>query len=261
MSVLRGVLFATMLFSVNAWAATIERIDSVPYGDKRGAQHYAVIDPDKTPELVGVFFIGGEGKLNLAQRGEVRSSNPLVKLKADLLATLPMRLIYVDAPDALGATRIEKDYTDSVHRILARENPQTLPVYVFGISWGSTSATAVSASDPAGYVRGMVILSALQRRTAYTVYSTPLNQIKAHALLIQHVKDACPSTSGNLFAVKSLGSRLTSSPSVTPIALDGGEPGHGDPCSPESYHGFLGIEPVLFDHMVKWIASTQPSRR
>jgi len=203
----------------------------------------------------------GAGTLNLAERKELVSRNTLVKIKSDLIKELPIRLIYIDAPDAPSVTRIEKDYTDSAHRIIARENPKRLPVYVFGISWGSTSAVAVAASDPSSDVKGMVVLSALQKMPkGYTVYSVPLNKIKAHALLIQHVRDGCRSTSGDLSVVKALGSRLTSSASVTPMALDGGEPGHGDECGPDSYHGFLGIEPILIHHIVTWIGKTMPGK-
>jgi hypothetical protein len=160
----------------------------------------------------------------------------------------------VDAPD-VSHTRIERDYVESVFKILGKVNPEKLPVYVFGISWGTTSSTAVAAANLDQSVNGLVLLSTLQRTRTYTVHSTPLRQIKAHTLIIQHVKDTCPSTSGGLSEAKSLGSRLTSSASVTTLALDGGMHSHGDECGINTYHGFNGMESEVLKIIMNWMSS------
>lgn len=251
-SIIKAALLCAIIFQSAAYGNT-EKIDKVVFGSQRGTQYYAVLEPKDPPKILGLLFIGGEGNLRLRERGQLKHPNTLVRIKDDLLKSLPIRLVYVDAPD-VGHTRIEDDYVNSVFSILNKANPEKLPVYVFGISWGTTSASAIAAANLDQSIHGLILLSALQRIRIYTVYDNPLKLIKAHTLIVQHVKDACPSTSGGLSSAKWLGSHLISSASVTTLALDGGQHGHGSDCGINTYHGFYGMESELLKQITNWMS-------
>jgi len=238
----------------------------VPYGED-GTMLY-VVTKSSNPEK-GIFLsMQGSGGCLYGNRGPIQDEEALIAnggpsprhpsiiiRSASNLAGYGLKVIHPNCPD-VGGESTDAIYTSAIDKILSKENPNKLPVFVGGMSRGSIRATNI-ASRLASKIRGTIILSGSTDETHDgTMFDPPIKKAKASFLLLIHENDQC-SSSESLEGLKRFSDELTDVKDKKIVQLTGGTPsrgsGRGPWCSPRSHHGFNGIHDQVLEVIKPWI--------
>jgi pimeloyl-ACP methyl ester carboxylesterase len=220
----------------------------------RGAkQAFILIRPEK-PVASVILFAGGHGALGLRSASKMRwgKGNFLVRTR-DLFADQGFMVAVVDAPsdeqDGMNAIfRMSRSHADDIGAVAGYLKKQAaVPVWLVGTSMGTFSAAggAIGAHNADGLVLTSTITRAkpnwkIAGSHRNGVASMALPRITLPTLIVSHRKDGCDITPAS--GASKLKARLTKSPKVEVVLLDGGSPPQSAPCQAKSQHGFLGIE-------------------
>jgi pimeloyl-ACP methyl ester carboxylesterase len=215
------------------------------------------------PIAAVVLFPGGEGSVGIRNDAGhpviARADNFLIRVRQRFVAAQIAALV-LDAPSdhADGITEAFRKGTDharDVGAVLAWLRPRVnAPIWLVGTSMGSVSAAAI-AIRLGKAIDGVALtspVSAAGRNSPELGLSTlALEAIIVPALVMDHALDACrASPPGN---AAPLARRLTGSPRTAVTLIVGGRAPRSGPCTPLSYHGYLGVEDQAVATIVDFI--------
>lgn len=255
----RALLAVLALIAAAATALALdEELKTIP--TRPGVtQSFRLIRPDGAPVAGVLLFSGGDGKLELANRGpDWIGSNFLVRNR-QAFASHRFLVALVDAPSdraqaGLDGFRTSREHAQDIGAVIAALRAMApVPVWVVGTSMGSVSAASVAARlGPAG-PDGVVLTSSVTRRNkrGESVNDVDLTSIRVPTLIVHHQDDPCPSTRYGDAVL--LGRALKNAPKRGFRIFEGGEPARSAPCEPFSAHGFVGLDAQVVKAIADWI--------
>ena len=238
----------------------------VPY-DEDGTMLYVVTKPSKPEKGIFLSMQGSAGCL-YGTRGPIQDEealianagpsemHPSIMIKSTSDWTdYGLKVIHPNCPD-VSFDSSDSIYTSAIEKILIKENPNNLPVFVAGMSRGSIRAVNI-ASRLGKKIRGTIILSGSTDDTHDgTMFDPPLKQANSSFLMIMHKSDKC-SSSESLDGLKSFDEELTGLNDKKIVQLEGGmasmRSGRHAWCSTRSHHGFWGIHGQVLEIIKSWI--------
>jgi hypothetical protein len=261
-------MFVTTAAGAEPQSATLVSVPT-PRGVK---QAFILIRPEK-PVAAVILFAGGHGALGLRSASSMRwgAGNFLVRTR-NLFADQGLMVAVADAPsdkqDGMNAIfRMSQSHADDIGAVAAYLKKQAaVPVWLVGTSMGTFSAAggAIASRDTDGLVLTSTITRSkpdwkIAKSHRDGVASMELPQVTLPTLIVSHRKDGCDITPAA--DASKLKGRLTKSPKVEVVLLDGGSPPQSEPCQAKSRHGFIGIEAQAVATIARFIkanASANP---
>jgi hypothetical protein len=213
-----------------------------------------------TPSVAVVLLPGGDGYLNLDERGCPRAlrGNSLVR-SIPIFHELGFVTALVDAPsdhaggDGLAAFRTNARHAEDLGKIISDLRARTkASVWLVGTSRGAISAAnAASRLSGSSAPDGLVLTSAVSSGDSrskrawatHSVFDLPLEEIRMPVLVIGHDADSCPRSPANL--MEKITAR-TNGAREQVVLVTGGPGGSGltstEACEGRSPHGFIEQE-------------------
>lgn len=240
-------LLATLFFYLFSTTVFSQVID-LPHLDEAPTRTLLVGVPN--PRAVVLLFPGGGGMPVIYDNGSVRSKHTFVR-SMDLWAQYQINAVLVDSPYDLGDLRRgdRRDRSDHLARVSEvvefYKKKFNLPVWIFGHSMGTSTATYFANQVKTKSLAGIII--------AGTVRTASLSDdVKFPVLAMHHMNDQCagtpPSASENI---------ISSRPKNTIARLEIIEGGvsDGNVCESFAYHGFNQTEPEFVKRAAQFILS------
>ena len=206
--------------------------------------------PASNPKAVVLLFPGGGGMLRLKDDSSTKNQHTFVR-SVNLWSQYQIDAVLVDTPYDLGDLRRgdRRDSADHLERvgevIEFYKKKFNLPVWIFGHSMGTSTATYFANKVKTNALAGIII--------AGTVRTASLDDdVKFPVLAIHHINDQCAGTP--LSASENI---ISSRPKNTVSRLEIIEGGvsEGNVCDSFAYHGFNQTEPVLVKRAAQFILS------
>jgi pimeloyl-ACP methyl ester carboxylesterase len=222
-----------------------------------------------SPDTVILLIPGGSGNIGLALvDGRAQAARPHIFSRVREAIIRPQfAIVVVDAPsdqkdmdqEFRMSTKHATDMTAVVHEI--RDRFPRARLVIMGHSRGSVSAGYVSRAL-GDQVNAVVLFSGLYQATQRSpqipspgpgLSDLDLRSLRSPVLIVHHAKDACPAAP---FApAQKLSAGL---PMITVNGNDETSP--ASPCGPGSNHLFMGMEKLVAEEVVKWLAGTEWQR-
>lgn len=238
----------------------------VPY-DEDGTMLYMVTKPSTQVRGIFLSMNGSAGCLysphgavqdeeDLISNGGPSKTHPAIMVRGTNNWTdYGLKVIHPNCPD-IDFDSTDSTYTSAINKILVKENPNNLPVFVSGLSRGSIRAVNI-ASRLGQNIRGTIILSGSTDDTYDgTMFDPPIEEANSSFLLMIHTDDQC-SSSMSFDGLKSFMGDLTGVKDKKIVELEGGKSSSGSGrrawCNPRSHHGFQGIHDKVLEIMKSWI--------
>lgn len=257
---MRRLLIACLLLATAASAQAAETVLTLT--PRPGGTFRVLTDRPARPVGGVILLAGGSGVLDLGEDGRIggMAQNHLIRT----------RKAYVRAGYAIFAPDIAQDlkgtdryrfgapHATDLAAVVSAARGVGGPVFVIGTSRGAVSAVTLFAKQSAVLPDGLVISSGTlldHGRVQGAASVGNLGSIRVPVLLLRHDSDGCAATApGDADRFKA---RLTAARSVEIIGFSGGGPrqGNADPCGPNHYHGFLGIEDQVVARTVAWMGA------
>ena len=206
--------------------------------------------PASNPKAVVLLFPGGGGMLRLKDDSSTKNQHTFVR-SVNLWSQYQIDAVLVDTPYDLGDLRRgdRRDSADHLARvgevIEFYKKKFNLPVWIFGHSMGTSTATYFANKVKTNALAGIII--------AGTVRTASLDDdVKFPVLAIHHINDQCAGTP--LSASENI---ISSRPKNTVSRLEIIEGGvsEGNVCDSFAYHGFNQTEPELVKRAAQFILS------
>ncbi|QWD59595.1 alpha/beta hydrolase [Polynucleobacter sp. MWH-UH35A] len=206
----------------------------------------------KKPKALVLLFPGGGGKAGISEVGFVKSRHTFVR-SIDLWGQYGIDAVLVDSPYDLGDLRRgnlrgREDHLARVDEVVAFYKAKFgLPVWIFGHSMGSSTATyyANELAKSKGKLSGIII--------AGSIHTASLNDDVALPVLgIHHADDACAGTP--VSATKRI---IEGRPAnyISKLEIIEGGISEGNVCDSFAYHGFNQIESEFIQRAAQFILS------
>ena len=206
----------------------------------------------KKPKALVLLFPGGGGKAGISEAGSVKSRHTFVR-SIDLWGQYGIDAVLVDSPYDLGDLRRgnlrgREDHLARVDEVVAFYKAKFgLPVWIFGHSMGSSTATyyANELVKSKGKLSGIII--------AGSIHTASLNDDVALPVLgIHHADDACAGTP--VSATKRI---IEGRPAnyISKLEIIEGGISEGNVCDSFAYHGFNQTEPEFIQRAAQFILS------
>jgi dienelactone hydrolase len=253
--ILTGLLVSLLLVA-SAFAAGYEAIEIVPTRPDVTVR-LLVIKTNSKPSTALILFPGADGTKHFGEKdGRFWVSKNFLMRSARDLATAGYIVVAVDAPSDQGygmsdPFRTSPQHAMDIRKIIAylKEKHRVTSFYLVGTSKGTLSAAYLAAvfDDPS---IGGVILTAVYPPA--DMGSIDFTEIDDPVLIVHHVYDQCRITP--FHGAIELKKRLTESPKVDLVGVDGGIPAASGPCDALSNHGFYGVEQPVIRVMTDWLA-------
>jgi alpha/beta superfamily hydrolase len=256
-----GIIFrAIFVLAVASICAPALAQSVVDIPTRPGVTERMLVIAPPAPKAAVILFAGGHGGLQISSTGTIKwgDGNFVIRTRQQF-ADQGLFVVVIDAPSDrqaapyLGGYRQTPSHLEDVKAAIAwvRERAK-VPVWLIGTSRGTQSvafiATELTDSEgPDGIVLTSTILT---DDTGRAVPKMPLDKIKIPVLVVHHEQDGCKHCAfGN---IPSLMDGLSASRKKELIPAKGGQ-SRGDPCEPQAYHGFNGIERDVVAQTVTWI--------
>lgn len=249
-------LLATIAASADA-AETVLTLTPQPGGTFR-----VLTDRPARPVGSVILLAGGTGVLDLGDDGRMggMSQNHLVRTRQAYVRASYAIFVPDMASDLKGTNlyRFGTPHATDLAAVVTTARAVGGPVFVIGTSRGAVSAVALFAKQSGALPDGLVISSGTlldNGRIPGAASVGNLDRIRVPVLLLRHDSDGCASTPpGDADRFKAL---LKGAPRVDIESFSGGGPQrqNADPCGPQHYHGFLGIEDEVVARTVAWMAA------
>jgi pimeloyl-ACP methyl ester carboxylesterase len=242
-----------------AWCAAAEEVVTIPTREGVTDSYLIIHNPDATPRIAVIAFIGSEGVINLAKRAEAgpvrfgAGANALIRMRGQV-ANRDIAYVIVDAPSDRLPQGMSDDFRMSathaadIRAVIAdlRKRYPDIRIDLIGTSRGTISAAplAVALGD---VVHGVVLSSTVTvaTRAGPGLSRFDFATIKVPLLFVHSRDDACRvSPYGNIARVAREGMLLT---------VDGGDPPQSDACEPLSPHGYFGREAAVAKAIQAWL--------
>ncbi|MGE0422969.1 MAG: alpha/beta hydrolase [Reyranellaceae bacterium] len=232
-----------------------------------GASFRVLTDRPARPVGSVILLAGGSGVLDLGDDGRIGglSQNHLVRTRKAYV-----RAGYaIFVPDMAGdirnasAYRFGAAHATDLAAVVAAARAVGGPVFVIGTSRGSVSVVALFTRQTGPLPDGVVISSGTlmdNGRMRGAASAGDLGRIRVPVLLLRHESDSCAASSPR--DADRFKASLTGARSVEIVTFSGGGPqsAKADPCGPQHYHGFLGIEDQVVARTVAWMGANAKAR-
>lgn len=224
------------------------QVFDVPH-ESDGPTRTLLIEAQKPKALV-LLYPGGGGLLKLQDDGQTRNRHTFVR-SVDLWSQYQIDAVLVDTPYDLGDLRRgdRRDRADHLARvgevIEFYKKKFNLPVWVFGHSMGTSTATYFANKVKTNSLAGIII--------AGTVRTASLDDdVKFPVLAIHHINDQCAGTP--LSASENI---ISSRPknTVSRLEIIEGGASDGNVCDSFAYHGFNQTESEFIKRAAQFILS------
>lgn len=203
-----------------------------------------------------LLFPGGGGGFGRLVDGRPQGGNFLVRSSAAFQAAGYQVAIFGRRAD--GAELGYEDRTSPAHLadiadvVAALKARSDRPLWLVGTSRGTISAAsgAIALGDQ---IAGLVLSSSIvAMKKPGALPSLDLAAIRKPVLLLHHEKDACWVCKPQ--EVPALLQRFSGAQVKRLIWADGGGPASGEPCEPQHWHGFVGMEVEAVGLITDWLA-------
>ena len=204
------------------------------------------------PSAVVLLFPGGGGMPVIYDGGSVKSKHTFVR-SLDMWNQYGINAVLVDSPYDLGDLRRgnlrgRDEHLTRVDEVVNFYKKKfDLPVWIFGHSMGSSTATyyANEISKSKGKLRGIIIAGTINAASLDDEVSLPV-------LGIHHEGDACAGT-----PVAASRRVIEGRPAkyISRLEIIEGGISEGNICDSFAYHGFNQTEPELVKHAANFILS------
>ena len=223
------------------------QVFDVPHQDEAPTRTLLASTPK--PQAVVLLFQGGGGLAGITDDGSVQSKHTFVR-SLNLWAQYGIDAVLVDSPYNLGHTksnlRGRQDHLNRVDEVVRFYKAKlNLPVWIFGHSMGSSTATYYANEfDSSGKkIAGIII--------AGTISSAYLNQdVEIPVLGIHHQQDDCRVT-----PVSATSRIIDGRPPkfISKLEIIDGGISEGGVCDSFAYHGFNQTEPEFIKRAAQFI--------
>ncbi len=226
-------------------------------------ERFELITP-QDPKAVIVSFTGGAGRVNFSSSNPSNTKANFLERNRTLFAERGFVVASITPPsnrNDLSGFRETAEHVQDIRAVIAWLRQKfSLPVWLIGTSNGTESvafaATQLTGSDgPDGIVLTSSILIA-EPGEGLPVPDLAIDKIQIPVLVVHHELDGCAYCKPG--ELPRLMDKLTNAPRKELWTVSGGK-NYGDPCQPESYHGFNGIDKDVIDKISGWIVPTTAS--
>lgn len=231
-------------------ATAQSQVIDVPHSQEP-ATRTLLIQTQNAKALV-LLFPGGGGMLRLGDDGSTKNRHTFVR-SVDLWAQYQIDAVLVDTPYDLGDLkrgdlRGRRDHLDRVGEVVRYyKNKTKLPVWIFGHSMGTSTATqfANQLNQESQLLSGIIIAGTVKTASIGDNVDLPIEAI-------HHAQDECLGTpiSASLRIISGRSKKLISQIEI----IDGGI-SEGNVCDSFAYHGFNQTEPELVKRAAQFILS------
>lgn len=242
-----------LFFGLTLWALSSiahSQVFDVPHSEEVPTRTL-LIEASKPRALV-LLFPGGGGMAGISDNGMIRSKHTFIRSIA-LWAQYGIDAVLVDTPYDLGDLRrgnlrSRKDHLTRVDEVVTfYKNKFKLPIWVFGHSMGSSTATyyANEIDQSKKNLAGIII--------AGTIHTASLDdEVTLPALAIHHQYDACAGTpvSASSKIIEGRSPKL-----VSKLELIEGGVTEGEVCQSFAFHGFNQTEAEFVKRAANFILS------
>lgn len=218
-----------------------------------------LIAPANATDIV-ILFSGGGGVLEITDKGIKHKTNFLIRTR-QMFADRGLVVAIPDKPTDradLFNFRTTAEHAEDIKVLMQflRQRFPGKPLWLVGTSRGTISVASVAAriQGKAG-PDGIVLTSSLTRggiNNYDSLQNVDLASIRVPTLIVHNKLDECRFTPFS--DAEELTGKLRSVKIKAFKAFNGGQ-SPGDPCQPESYHGYMGIEKPVVNSIVAWIKS------
>ncbi len=247
-----------VMFTKTGYAAQTVDLDS------RGETQRILFIKTDTPKANVVLFAGGTGRIFIRKNGAIKRENNLLVRTRDLFAERGFNVAVFDAPSdrrskkGMFGFRQTPEHAEDIKAVMDfLKSKADVPVWLVGTSRGSISAVngAVRLGGAAdGGPEGIVLVSSVTRRSKrgrITVYEADAEDISVPTLIVHNRDDGCMVTP--FAGAEDLLERLSKAPVKELIAFEGGGDGGSNPCTSQTYHGFMGLDEAVVEAVTNWI--------
>ncbi len=223
--------------------------------------------PNNAPKAALVLFPGGQGEGHFSERnGQIRVGNNFLTRTSPLFVERRFAVAIIDAPsDQAGGMsdqfRTGKEHIQDIKKVIDLVDQKWPgPLYLVGTSRGTVSVAHLGAALQDPRISGIVLTSSIGAsrpsrldRLPLSLFDIPMDNITLPVLFVHHRNDGC--WASNYADALRLRKRITKSPKVDFIEVQGGAPARSEPCEAMSPHGYLGKEREVVTAITDWIAS------
>lgn len=257
---MRRLLIACLLTLVATAADAAETV--ITLSPRAGASFRVLTDRPARPIGSVILLPGGSGVMDLTVDGGMNgmAQNHLVRTRQYYVRAGYAIFVPDIAPDLRNTTayRFGTPHATDIAAVVTAARAVGGPVFVIGTSRGSVSAVALFAKQNGPVPDGLVISSGTlldNARVPGAAGVGNLDRIRVPVLLLRHESDACGASSPR--DAEPFRALLTGARSVEIVSFSGGGPQatRADPCGPQHYHGFLGIEDQVVARTVQWMGA------
>ena len=262
---MRRLLIAVLLTTIAIPADAAETV--LKLTPRPGVTLRVLSDRPARPVGSVILLAGGTGVLDLDDSGRMggMAQNHLVRTRQAYVRAGYAIFVPDMASDLKGTSlyRFGTPHATDLAALVTAARAVGGPVVVIGTSRGAVSAVALFAKQDGAVPDGLVISSGTlldQGRIPGAASVGNLERIHVPVLLLRHDSDSCASTPpGDADRFKR---QLKAARSVDIVSFSGGGPqqASADPCGPQHYHGFLGIEDQVVARTVAWIGANATRR-
>jgi len=262
---MRRLLIACLLLAAATSAHAAETVLTLT--PRPGGMFRVLTDRPTRPVGSVILLAGGTGVLDLGDDGRMggMSQNHLVRTRQAYVRAGYAIFVPDMASDLKGTQlyRFGAPHATDLAAVVTAARAVGGPVFIIGTSRGAVSAVALFAKQTGALPDGLVISSGTlldHGRIPGAASVGDLGSIRVPVLLLRHDSDGCASTPpGDADRFKA---QLSAARSVEIVSFNGGGPqqGRADPCGPNHYHGFLGIEDQVVARTVAWMGANATRR-
>lgn len=228
----------------------VAQVFDIPHAEEVPTRTLLIEAPK--PRAMVLLFPGGGGMAGISDNGSIRSKHTFIR-SIDLWAQYGIDAVLVDTPYDLGDLRRgnlrgRKDHLTRVDEVVTfYKNKFKLPIWVFGHSMGSSTATyyANEIDQSKKNLAGIII--------AGTIHTASLDdEVTLPVLAIHHQYDACTGTpvSASSKIIERRSPKL-----VSKLELIEGGITEGEVCQSFAFHGFNQTEAEFIKRAANFILS------
>ena len=250
---LRASLLLTLAWLLNSGVAlAAQEIKSIP--TRPGITVKILLNiPEAPAKAVLLMFPGGNGANMFHEKGgQVHLGKNFLVRTSPQSVQQGMAVAIVDAPSdqpngmSVGF-RNSPEHVQDIRKVVDFLDAQGLkPIYLVGTSMGTLSVAYLGMELQDSRIKGLILTSTV---TQY-VNGLRLHQIAFPVLLVHHLDDGCKLCPFR--EAMALKTKLSGSPKVDFVEVQGGDPPQSGPCQALSQHGFLGVEDQVVKVIVDW---------
>ncbi|HZT47687.1 MAG TPA: hypothetical protein VFA64_06915 [Hyphomicrobiaceae bacterium] len=259
-----AAVLALLVGTLAAGPVRAEEVVEVPTRPGQVVRALLIAPPSAKGAVI--LLAGGHGNLRLSRDGAIGwgRRNLLVRSRGLFADAGYVTLVPDMAADLEGTPlyRATLAHAQDIGFLVRHLRSMAGSVYLVGISRAALSvAKAASRLAGAAAPDAIVIASGqlmhVDRSQPSVETDIPqIARIRQPTLLVAHRQDVCaysmPSSAAGFRAL------LTGAQRADVAVLSGGLSGDGEPCGPDSAHGFLGMDGEVVDAITRWLEALPP---